>query len=120
MTTGDIAVKNPPAVHIDVPLADSTAPTKVRWKIFPDDAVPHLDQLHRPRLAVGGDAADRQGVRHRPGHAGPAAVLLLLDLRLHADPRRHAGRPLRPAQRDRRATWAGASSRPSPPSVPAG
>jgi len=27
-------VKNPPAVHIDVPLAASTAPTKVRWKIF--------------------------------------------------------------------------------------
>ena len=41
---------------------------------LPDDAVPHLDQLHRPRLAVGGDAADRQGIRHRPGGAGPAAV----------------------------------------------
>ena len=34
MNSGDIAVKNPPAVHIDVPLADTTAPTKVRWKIF--------------------------------------------------------------------------------------
>ncbi|WP_408015457.1 MFS transporter [Ramlibacter monticola] len=27
-------LKNPPAVAIDVPLADSAAPTKVRWKIF--------------------------------------------------------------------------------------
>ncbi|GAB3761621.1 MFS transporter [Ramlibacter monticola] len=34
MTTGDIPLKNPPAVAIDVPLADSAAPTKVRWKIF--------------------------------------------------------------------------------------
>src|SRR5690349_21613297 len=34
MTTGDIPLKNPPAVAIDVPLADSAAPTKVRWRIF--------------------------------------------------------------------------------------
>src|SRR5499427_8109428 len=34
MTTGDIPLKNPPAVAVAVPLADSTAPSKVRWKIF--------------------------------------------------------------------------------------
>jgi ACS family D-galactonate transporter-like MFS transporter len=27
-------LKNPPAVHVDLPLADSSAPTRVRWKIF--------------------------------------------------------------------------------------
>ena len=69
---------------------------------FPDDAVSHLDQLHRPGLPVGGHAVDRQGVRHRSRDPRSAAQFVLLDLCLHADSRRHAGRPLRAARRDRR------------------
>src|SRR5215467_6754926 len=33
---------------------------------LPDDVVPHLDQLHRSSFAVGGHAADRERIRHRP------------------------------------------------------
>src|SRR3954470_24938780 len=48
------------------------------------DAVPDLDQLHRSRFAVGGDASDCEGVQSGPRDAGTALDLVLLDLCLHA------------------------------------
>ena len=79
--------------------------TSVRWKIFLLMLfLISINYIDRASLSVAMPLIAKE-FDIGPGRPGPAAELLLLDLRLHADSGRHAGRPVQ----------ARASSSPAPP-----
>src|SRR3954471_16683457 len=69
--------------------------------IFPD-ALPGLDQLYRPGVAVDRHATYLPGVQPQCYGAGTDPELVLLDLYHHAGSGRHAGRPVQAPDHDRR------------------